>query len=116
LSLAESTTCIDKNRISLAEFTEAAEDALGTTVEFMAPGSFSPLTDYIRHPLYSSLLFLAWGIFFKIPSWSGALLALMATLFLFATARADEAECIRFFGPAYEKYMKKTKRFVPFLF
>ena len=71
---------------------------------------------YIRHPLYSSLLFLAWGIFFKIPSWSGALLALMATLFLFATARADEAECIRFFGPAYEKYMKKTKRFVPFLF
>ena len=71
---------------------------------------------YIRHPLYSSLLFLVWGIFFKVPNWFGALLALAATLFLIATAKADEAECIRFFGPAYERYMKKTKRFVPFLF
>jgi protein-S-isoprenylcysteine O-methyltransferase Ste14 len=71
---------------------------------------------YIRHPLYSSLLFLGWGIFFRIPSWPGVLLALSATLFLFATAKADEVECIRFFGPAYERYMKQTKRFVPFLF
>jgi protein-S-isoprenylcysteine O-methyltransferase Ste14 len=71
---------------------------------------------YIRHPLYSSLLFLAWGIFFKVPTWPGALLTLAVTLFLFATARADEGECIRYFGPAYETYMKQTKRFVPFLF
>jgi protein-S-isoprenylcysteine O-methyltransferase Ste14 len=71
---------------------------------------------YIRHPLYSSLLFLTWGIFFKAPTWLGALLASITTLLLVATARADEAECIRFFGPAYETYMKQTKRFVPFLF
>jgi protein-S-isoprenylcysteine O-methyltransferase Ste14 len=71
---------------------------------------------YIRHPLYSSLLFLAWGIFFKSPGWFGALPAIAATLFLIATAKADEAECIQFFGPEYEKYMKDTKRFVPFLF
>jgi protein-S-isoprenylcysteine O-methyltransferase Ste14 len=70
---------------------------------------------YIRHPLYSSLLFLVWGIFFKIPTWFGTLLALAATSFLVATAKADEAECIRFFGPAYEAYMKQTKMFVPFL-
>jgi len=71
---------------------------------------------YIRHPLYSSLLFLGWGIFFKLPSIVGAALVLLATAFLIATARADEAECIRFFGPAYESYRKQTKRFVPFLF
>ena len=71
---------------------------------------------YIRHPLYSSLLFLTWGIFLKRPAWPGMLLALAATLFLFATARADEAECIRFFGPAYQAYIKRTKRFVPFVF
>jgi protein-S-isoprenylcysteine O-methyltransferase Ste14 len=62
---------------------------------------------YVRHPLYGSLLFL---------TWPGVLLALAATLFLLATAVADEAECVRFFGPAYESYMKRTKRFVPFLF
>lgn len=71
---------------------------------------------YIRHPLYSSLLLLGWGIFFKAPSWPGALLALAASLFLFATARADEAECVRFFGPAYQEFMKRTRMFVPFLF
>ncbi len=71
---------------------------------------------YIRHPLYSSLFLLTWGVFFKAPAWSGALLALPATLFLIATAKADEAECIRFFGPSYQGYMKRTKMFVPFLF
>lgn len=71
---------------------------------------------YIRHPLYSSLLFLTWGIFFKAPAWPGGLLALASTLFLLATARADEAECLRFFGPAYRDYMNRTKRFVPFVF
>ena len=70
---------------------------------------------YIRHPLYSSLLFLTWGIFFKLPGWLGALLALLATAFLFATARAEEAEDIRFFGPTYRDYMKKSKMFIPFI-
>jgi len=71
---------------------------------------------YIRHPLYSSLLFLTWGIFFKAPTWYCMILGLGATLFLVATARADEAECIRFFGQSYRDYMKRSRRFVPFLF
>ena len=71
---------------------------------------------YIRHPLYSSLLFLTWGIFFKALSWPGLFLAVAATLFLYATAKADEAECIRFFGAPYQEYMKRSKRFMPFVF
>ena len=71
---------------------------------------------YIRHPLYSSLLLLDWGIFFKAPSLPGGALVLVTTTFLIATARADEQECIRFFGDEYRAYMQKTKRFVPFLF
>jgi Putative protein-S-isoprenylcysteine methyltransferase len=71
---------------------------------------------YIRHPLYGSLLMLAWGIFFKIPSIAGAALALLATVFLLATAKADETECIRFFGTPYVTYRKQTKMFIPFLF
>jgi protein-S-isoprenylcysteine O-methyltransferase Ste14 len=71
---------------------------------------------YIRHPLYSSLLFLAWGIFFKAPSWLGGLLALAATLCLVATARAEEAENLRFFGEEYREYMNQTKKFIPYLF
>lgn len=71
---------------------------------------------WIRHPLYSSLLFLAWGVFFKAPSWLGGLLAAMATLALVATARVEEAENIHFFGQAYREYMKQTRMFIPFLF
>lgn len=71
---------------------------------------------YIRHPLYSSLLLLAWGAFFKKPSWPGALLAIASTFFLYATAKADEAECLRFFGQEYRNYMGHTKRFVPYIF
>ena len=71
---------------------------------------------YIRHPLYSSLLFLTWGIFFKSPSWAGFALASVSTTFLIATAKADEAECTRFFGHPYQEYMNQTKMFIPYLF
>ncbi|MGB8648763.1 MAG: isoprenylcysteine carboxylmethyltransferase family protein [Anaerolineae bacterium] len=71
---------------------------------------------YIRHPLYSSLLFLAWGVFFKDPSWVGGLLAATASLFLTLTARVEEEENIRFFGPAYEEYRRRSKMFIPYIF
>lgn len=70
---------------------------------------------YIRHPLYSSLLFLNWGIFFKDPSFPGILLALAATAFLFLTARAEEREDIIYFGEAYREYMTRSKMFVPYV-
>lgn len=71
---------------------------------------------YIRHPLYSSLFLLTWGIFFKAPGWLAFLLALIASFFLLMTAKADERECTQFFGTPYQEYMLKTKRFIPYLF
>ena len=71
---------------------------------------------YIRHPMYSSLFFLGWGIFFKDPSWFGAVLAVAAGVFLALTARVEEDENICFFGGAYQEYMTRTKMFVPFVF
>jgi protein-S-isoprenylcysteine O-methyltransferase Ste14 len=74
------------------------------------------LYGYIRHPMYSSLLFLAWGIFLKDPGWASGVLMAAATAFLIFTARADEAECTRFFGPPYLEYKKRTRMFIPWLF
>jgi protein-S-isoprenylcysteine O-methyltransferase Ste14 len=82
------------------------------TTELVSVGAFR----YIRHPMYSSLLFLAWGVLFKDLSWWAGILALAATLFLVATAKVEEAEDIRFFGAAYQSYRKQTKMFIPFLF
>ena len=71
---------------------------------------------FIRHPLYSSLLLLNWGVFFKAPSVPGVLLAIAATIFLILTSKADETECIRIFGRQYQDYVKTTKRFIPLIY
>jgi len=68
---------------------------------------------YIRHPLYSSLLFLTWGIFMKHTSYFLLLIAILSTAFLFITAILDERECVQYFGEKYRDYMKRSKRFVP---
>ena len=71
---------------------------------------------YIRHPLYSSLLLLGWGIFFKRPSLPGGILVLALTLSLVATARVEEAENLHKFGQQYTAYARRTRMFIPFLF
>jgi protein-S-isoprenylcysteine O-methyltransferase Ste14 len=76
----------------------------------------SGMYKYIRHPLYSSLLFLAWGAFLKDVSWTSICLVAVATMVLVLTGKADEAECARYFGSSYKVYMGNTKMFIPFLF
>lgn len=71
---------------------------------------------WIRHPMYASLFYLAWGVFFKLPGWLGFALALAATGFLYATARVEEAENVRYFGEEYRAYMRRTRRFIPYVF
>jgi protein-S-isoprenylcysteine O-methyltransferase Ste14 len=76
----------------------------------------SGIYQLIRHPFYSSLLLLGWGIFLKRVSWMGAILAVVSTLLLVATARAEEVENIKYFGAQYREYMRHTKRFIPYIF
>jgi len=87
-------------------------DELEATTNLVTTGIFR----LIRHPLYASLLYLAWGIFFKSPSILDGCLVTVATAFLYATAYADEAECQVKFGNKFTKYMKKSKMFIPFIF
>ncbi len=75
----------------------------------------SGLYRYIRHPLYGSLLFLAWGAFLKDITWYSTCLVVLSTIWLVATAKADEKECIEFFGPSYNEYMGRTKMFIPWI-
>lgn len=70
---------------------------------------------YVRHPMYSSLLFFAWGACLKSVTAGALLLAVVATAALFATARAEEVENVARFGDDYRAYMRRTRRFVPFL-
>ncbi len=87
------------------------EGQLENTTEMVSVGLFR----YIRHPLYSSLLFLALGAFLKNVSFVTGGLVLAATLLLFATAKMEEDEDLEKFGARYAEYMKRTTRFFPFL-
>jgi protein-S-isoprenylcysteine O-methyltransferase Ste14 len=82
------------------------------TTELIDTGVFK----HIRHPLYSSLIFLTWAILLKNPSTVLSLVAYISTLFLYYTSIFDEKECIQYFGKSYEDYMKRTKMFIPFIF
>jgi protein-S-isoprenylcysteine O-methyltransferase Ste14 len=82
------------------------------TTELVTSGAYR----FIRHPLYCSLLLLAWGVFFKRPDWIGGVLAVLASLFLVLTAKIEETENIEFFGLAYALYMGRSRMFIPYLF
>lgn len=69
----------------------------------------------IRHPMYSSLIFLDGGLFFKQMSWLSGSVALVACLFLVLATLAEERENIGYFGDSYRDYMKSSKRYIPFL-
>jgi protein-S-isoprenylcysteine O-methyltransferase Ste14 len=70
----------------------------------------------IRHPLYASLLYLAWGIFLKQTSSLSIALAVLISLTLYLTAVYEERENLRIFGDEYAHYIRQTKRFIPYLF
>ena len=95
--------------------TERAEKELYTfekTTALVESGIYR----FIRHPMYSSLLFLAWGIFLKHTGPGLFTVTLFISLFLLETALIDQKECVKYFGRAYQDYMKRTKMFVPFVF
>ena len=71
---------------------------------------------YIRHPMYTSLILFAMGIFFKSLSFVGGLLTSLATVFVYLTAKVEERENIQTFGSEYQNYIKKSKMFFPGLF
>ncbi len=71
---------------------------------------------YVRHPMYGSLLLLAWGAFFKHISIPGLLVVVVTTALLLVVGLIEEKENLEFFGPVYIQYRKTTKMFLPFLF
>jgi protein-S-isoprenylcysteine O-methyltransferase Ste14 len=71
---------------------------------------------YIRHPMYCSLLLLAWGIAFKRMDALILSLALLSSVLLWCSARCEERECLAYFGEAYRDYMARTRMFVPYVF
>lgn len=86
--------------------------SIEATTQLITSGIFA----YIRHPLYSSLLWLGVGVFLKRADLVGGSLVLAILAFVVATARIEESENVEHFGAAYEDYRQRTKMFIPFIF
>lgn len=69
---------------------------------------------YVRHPLYSGVIAMVFGIALLVdrtPAWLGALALFL--WFEFVLAPFEERELVALFGPPYREYMAVTPRFLP---
>ena len=88
-----------------------ADFAFEKTTHLVTSGVYN----YIRHPMYASLLYLAWGIFFKNISPVTFGIVVIVSVLLYITAKTEEKEDLSHFGEGYRDYAARTKMFVPFL-
>ena len=70
---------------------------------------------HVRHPLYSSVMFLAFGWACWWQSLAAAAAAVLLTLLLILKSRDEEVRLARHF-PDYNAYRRTTRRFIPWLF
>jgi len=70
---------------------------------------------HVRHPLYSSVMLLAFGWAIWFHSLLALGLAVLMAVFLTFKASSEERRLVRRF-PDYSSYQGTTKRFIPWLF
>ena len=70
----------------------------------------------VRHPAYTGDLLFWSGVTLLFSSWAGFLVTLLLIPCFIYRAKIEENMLSAKFGDEYRKYMKTTKRFVPYLY
>jgi len=65
--------------------------------------------------MYSSLMLPAWGICLRRAPAELLGVALAAACACILAARVEEKENTNYFGEEYRRYMRRTKRFIPYI-
>jgi protein-S-isoprenylcysteine O-methyltransferase Ste14 len=69
---------------------------------------------YVRHPHYSSIILMMFGVSFLLQSLLILLFAILNTIILNRAAKEEEEYLIKKHGNIYKEYMKKVRwRFIP---
>ena len=90
----------------------APDEDIENTTHLVQEGAYR----WIRHPLYTSLLLLGLGVVFKRVSWVSMVLFCILFLSLLWTVKYEERENVERFGQPYQEYMRRTRRFIPYLY
>ncbi len=88
---------------------------LGQRTEDETPLVIEGLNAYMRHPLYTALIFISFGLGFLWP-WDTLWVTIGITLiYLFWGSELEERKLIKRYGEAYLNYRKSVNRFIPYL-
>lgn len=69
---------------------------------------------YIRHPMYTGLLLVFWGIYIIWSYFYTVIIPISGTILLYIIAKEEEEYLLENLGDQYEKYKKKVKwMFIP---
>ena len=72
---------------------------------------------FVRHPAYSGTLLTMLGIGLAMTNWASLLVVLLCGLFgHLYRVRVEEKMLVAELGQPYEEYMRRTRRFTPFVF
>lgn len=72
---------------------------------------------YVRHPSYTGGALMFCGMAIALGNWISLLVVVASIAMAYAyRVRVEEAALLAVIGEPYERYMSRTKRFVPFLF
>jgi protein-S-isoprenylcysteine O-methyltransferase Ste14 len=70
---------------------------------------------YVRHPMYTALIAIGIGLFLLSANWYFGLPFIATIVVIIFRIRKEEEAMIERFGEEYIQYMKRTRRFIPFL-
>ena len=69
---------------------------------------------FIRHPMYTSVIIMMFSIFTSTPTWIEGVLLIVLVIVLVLKAKREESLLLVVHSD-YETYMKKTKLFIPYI-
>jgi len=91
--------------------TNSADFKFESTAKIVTRGIYK----YIRHPMYSSILFLALGAILKQITLLTLVILFIIFFLLIIIAKVEEKENVLNLGKEYEDYINKTKMYIPFI-
>ncbi len=71
---------------------------------------------YVRHPIYLALIIYSLGVPLIFSSIYGFLIMLLLIPLIFYRIKIEENMLLKEFGDEYQKYIKQTKKLIPYLY
>jgi protein-S-isoprenylcysteine O-methyltransferase Ste14 len=104
--------------LGIAIFAVGLTGLAASVITFRKTPSDRPVTTgpyrFSRHPQQVSLFTIFTGISIAIGSWVALLVLILSRLFNSAGDRAEEQECLEYYGESYREYIERVPRYLLF--